>query len=80
MEDGLVQSYRDLRVWNEAMVLAETCYRHTRNFPKDELFGLTSQIRPQRRPFQPISLKGTADSKREPTFSSCELRRDRARS
>lgn len=45
MDDAPVQSYRDLRVWREAMLLAEMCYRHTRNFPKDELFGLTSQIR-----------------------------------
>jgi four helix bundle protein len=27
------------------MVLAESCYELTRRFPKDELFGLTSQIR-----------------------------------
>jgi four helix bundle protein len=45
MEEPPVQSYRDLRVWREAMLLAEMCYRHTREFPKDELFGLTSQIR-----------------------------------
>jgi four helix bundle protein len=40
-----VQSYRDLRVWNEAMLLAEMCYRHTREFPREEQFGLTAQIR-----------------------------------
>lgn len=40
-----LQSYRDLRVWKEAMGLAENCYEQTRRFPKDELFGLTSQIR-----------------------------------
>jgi four helix bundle protein len=40
-----LQSYRDLRVWREAMTLAEMCYRHTRDFPRDELYGLTSQIR-----------------------------------
>jgi four helix bundle protein len=40
-----VQSHRDLRVWREAMQLAELCYRHTRDFPRDELFGLTAQIR-----------------------------------
>jgi four helix bundle protein len=40
-----LQSYRDLRVWNEAMLLAEMAYRHTRAFPKHELFGLTAQIR-----------------------------------
>jgi four helix bundle protein len=27
------------------MSLAESCYRITRKFPRDELFGLTSQIR-----------------------------------
>src|SRR5258708_1140077 len=27
------------------MTLAESCYRLTRHFPRDELFGLTSQIR-----------------------------------
>jgi four helix bundle protein len=40
-----LQSYRELRVWKEAMLLAEMCYRHTRAFPKHELFGLTAQIR-----------------------------------
>jgi len=27
------------------MILAESCYRLTRQFPRDEMFGLTSQIR-----------------------------------
>ena len=40
-----INSYKDLRVWQEAMDLAEACYVLTRKFPKDELFGLTSQIR-----------------------------------
>ena len=40
-----IQSYKDLIVWQEAMALAEACYRLTREFPRDELFGLTSQIR-----------------------------------
>ena len=40
-----LESYRDLRVWQESMQLAEDCYRLTRRFPKEELFGLTSQIR-----------------------------------
>jgi four helix bundle protein len=38
-------SYRDLVVWQTAMALAEDCYRLTRAFPKEETFGLTSQIR-----------------------------------
>lgn len=45
MGDHEIQSYRDLRVWQEAMALAELCYRHTSDFPRDELFGLTAQIR-----------------------------------
>jgi four helix bundle protein len=32
-------------VWQEAMTLAEACYRLTAKFPRDELFGLTSQVR-----------------------------------
>jgi len=45
MSDAPIQSYRDLRVWREAMLLAEEAYRLTKSFPRDELFGLTSQIR-----------------------------------
>jgi four helix bundle protein len=41
----IVQSYRQLKVWKCAMDLAEKCYQTTRGFPKEELFGLTSQIR-----------------------------------
>jgi hypothetical protein len=44
MGEETIQSYRDLRVWREAMLLAELCYRHTKAFPKDALFGLTAQI------------------------------------
>ena len=40
-----VQHYRELKVWQVAMNLAEQCYLATKNFPKEELFGLTSQIR-----------------------------------
>jgi four helix bundle protein len=45
LTDPSINSYRDLRVWQDAMALAESCYRLTRRFPRDELFGLTSQIR-----------------------------------
>jgi four helix bundle protein len=40
-----IQSYRDLRVWQEAMTLSELVYRVTQTFPKSEVFGLTSQMR-----------------------------------
>ena len=40
-----IKSYRDLKVWGDAMTLVEGCYRFTRDFPRDEMYGLTSQIR-----------------------------------
>ncbi len=45
MTEQSFQSYRDLLVWQAAMLLAEDCYRLTRSFPREEMFGLTSQIR-----------------------------------
>jgi four helix bundle protein len=38
-------SYRDLRVWQRAMDLVLGVYKETRCFPKDELYGLVSQMR-----------------------------------
>jgi four helix bundle protein len=43
--ESAVNSYRDLRVWQDSMALAESCYRLTRSFPREETFGLSSQIR-----------------------------------
>ena len=40
-----INSYRDLQVWQRAMTLAESCYLLTGSFPREEMFGLTSQIR-----------------------------------
>jgi len=45
LADQRIESYRDLRVWQEAMVLAEQVYRVTASFPKEEMYGLVSQIR-----------------------------------
>jgi four helix bundle protein len=39
-----VQSYRDLRVWNNAVQLTLEVYRITQSFPPSERFGLTSQL------------------------------------
>ena len=39
------RSYKDLVAWQKAMDLVTGTYRATRAFPKDELFGLTSQAR-----------------------------------
>jgi four helix bundle protein len=44
-QGGAMASYRDLRVWQQAMDLAEEVYKATEIFPKHELYGLVSQIR-----------------------------------
>ena len=38
-------SFRDLRVWQEAMKLTTEIYKSTSAFPKHELYGLSQQIR-----------------------------------
>ena len=40
-----INSYRDLLVWQQAMDLAVEIYRVTRAWPKEELYGLASQVR-----------------------------------
>jgi four helix bundle protein len=39
------RSYKDLIAWQKAMELVTTTYKSTARFPKDEQFGLTSQLR-----------------------------------
>jgi four helix bundle protein len=39
-----MSSYRELKVWQKGMDLAVNCYQLTRSFPKEEKYGLTSQI------------------------------------
>ncbi len=39
------QAFRDLAVWQRSMQLAVAVYSLTKDFPQDERFGLTSQIR-----------------------------------
>jgi four helix bundle protein len=41
----MANSYKELRVWKRSIDLALAVYRHTENFPKHELYGLTSQLR-----------------------------------
>ena len=40
-----VQHYQQLIVWQKAVDLVEAIYEGTRRFPKEELYGLTSQMR-----------------------------------
>jgi len=40
-----VKNFRDLQVWSKAHELALRAYKVTASFPKQEIYGLTSQIR-----------------------------------
>jgi four helix bundle protein len=40
-----VKDFRDLKVWDRAHRLTLQVYRVTKGFPREELYGLTSQIR-----------------------------------
>jgi four helix bundle protein len=40
-----VKQFRNLQVWQKSMELARQVYRLTKQFPKEEMFGLTSQMR-----------------------------------
>lgn len=40
-----MRNYRDLMVWQKSMALVTEVYSITRLFPKEELYGLISQIR-----------------------------------
>ena len=40
-----MNKFKDLKVWQKSMDLAETVYTITQDFPDKEKFGLTSQLR-----------------------------------
>jgi len=41
----MVRSFRDLVVWKKSIETAVAVYRLTQNFPREETYGLTSQMR-----------------------------------
>jgi len=40
-----IKSHKDLEVWKKSIALVSEVYTLTRDFPKEEIFGITSQIR-----------------------------------
>ena len=40
-----MEDFKDLRVWGKAHELTLAVYQKTRAFPKEEMYGLTSQLR-----------------------------------
>ena len=43
--EGISMSYHDLDVWQKSIELAEMSYRLSARFPREERFGITSQMR-----------------------------------
>jgi len=41
----MIKTHKDLDVWKKSMDLVMDVYRDTQTFPKEEVYGLTSQIR-----------------------------------
>jgi len=40
-----MKTYRDLQAWQKSMTLVTEIYKILKSFPKDEIYGLTSQMR-----------------------------------
>ena len=40
-----IKSYKELKVWQKSIELVTNIYQLTESFPKEEIFGLTSQIK-----------------------------------
>ena len=40
-----MNNYKNLKVWQKSVDLAVKVYEQTQNFPKEEMYGLTSQVR-----------------------------------
>jgi len=40
-----LKTHKDLEVWQKSIALVTAVYKLTQSFPKDEIYGLTRQIR-----------------------------------
>jgi four helix bundle protein len=67
---GAINSYRDLVVWQAGVDLATTCYAVTKSFPREELYGMVSQMRRASTSIPRTSPKGMAETVPAIMFSS----------
>jgi len=42
---GKIKSFKDLKIWQKGIHLVEEVYTVSRSFPKEEMYGLQSQLR-----------------------------------
>ena len=45
IKENKVRTHRDLDVWKKSIDLVTLIYKYTADYPKNEMYGLTSQIR-----------------------------------
>ncbi len=45
MNGQKIKNFKDLKIWQEGIELVEEIYRITKEFPKEELYGIVNQIR-----------------------------------
>ncbi len=45
MNSEKIENFKDLRIWQESIELVEEIYRISKEFPKEELYGIVNQIR-----------------------------------
>jgi four helix bundle protein len=45
IEPGKIKNFRDLEIWRLSMEIIVETYEQTKRFPKEEMFGLVSQMR-----------------------------------
>lgn len=45
MKNGKIETFTDLNVWKEGHMLVVMIYRITKDFPKEEIYSLTDQMR-----------------------------------
>ncbi|NEP04959.1 MAG: four helix bundle protein [Okeania sp. SIO2G4] len=40
-----IKDFKDLKIWEKGMIIAEKCYLLTKKIPKEETYGMIQQIR-----------------------------------
>lgn len=44
-EEDKIKSYEKLKIWQDSIIFVKNIYKFTEKFPKEEMFGIVSQIR-----------------------------------
>ncbi|MCX7647345.1 MAG: four helix bundle protein [Elusimicrobiales bacterium] len=44
-EEDKIKSYEKLKIWQDSIIFVKNIYKLTEKFPKEEMFGIISQIR-----------------------------------